>query len=633
MSLDLTESFGSIQDKIRANKTYTQVLSDTKKLEREQKNNLEQAKKSVTTTVDKLKDQKKRFQRQVKTQIDQLVGVLQSSSGNGSATMRYLKTKFIQAAVNIEPKVFELLFKEVISTLGCSQQQAYPDNQVIYIKVQSTDLVKLLKRDPNEEVAAVAYEKSQPQALNFPYSMNREMWDRLQVVGQQVPIYGKSGRELFKISYEQLAQPGNITGDFFRIELQKIGTNFNKVGDFLFDYYKSIRIIDMSNLFQQLIDQISGAVSFEANIGTGELEVKSKFMLILQRILGLCFDNTKEIDVGGNSKVPELDGIDESFFEFTDIDLRMIEEQITNIKHGVVEFEDCGNVKLPVDTRGIMDNLLKFNQATNDKEIEELADKLTDTLSEDDRWKLIVPNNVDIKLSLDLSFITNLPKAIMLALLSPKVLLPILIMLKAIGKGIGDLVENLLDFMKYFAKLVIGVMSKIGGLFVQELFEIIRKDIQQLISQIVEDIAKEAALKKFAIILRLIQLILIILKFIDDWRKCKSVVDEILQLLQLAGTGFSLPGFLVAASKLLGGFSASRGCINIIEELQKTGLPTGPMPDGSPNLMLIQACGAVKAVQKEENENGKVQIFVPNLTVPGMGGTTIPDGNVFGKKM
>jgi hypothetical protein len=380
------------------------------------------------------------------------------------------------------------------------------------------------------------------------------------------------------------------------------------------------------------MDLMTGAFSFQMNIGIGEIDVKNKFALLLQRILGLCFDSKKEIDVTGNSKIAELDGVDESFFEFTDIDLRFIDEQITNIKHGVVEFEDCGNVKLPVDTRGILDDLLKFNKATSQKEIEDLADQLTDTLTEDDRWKLLVPNSVDIKLSVDLSFILNLPKAIMMAILSPKVLLPILIMLKAIGQGIGDLVENLLDFMKYFAKLVIGIMSKVGGLFIQELFEIIKKDIQVLINQIIEDISKEAALKKYAIILRLIQLILIIIKFIDDWRKCKSVVDEILQLLQLAGTGFKLPGFLVAASELLGGFSASRAGINIIEEMEKMGLPTGAMPDGSPNLMLISMLGSVRASQKEENENGKVQVYIKPLTaLPS--GFTLPNGGMFGKKL
>jgi len=376
------------------------------------------------------------------------------------------------------------------------------------------------------------------------------------------------------------------------------------------------------------MDQISGAVSFDAKLGYGELDEKNKFILLLQRILGLCFDNRKEIDVSGNAKVAELDGIDESFFEFTDIDLRYLDDLISNIQNGVVEFEDCENVKFPVNTAAVMDSLLKFNDLTKIEDIEKQAMSLTDTLIDDDRWKL--PNSFDINLSVDLSFLTNLPKAIMMALLSPKIILPLLIMSKAISQSIADTIESLGDFIRAFKKYVINVMSKIGGLFVETLFDIIKEDIKTLIGQIISDIAKEKILKKYAIILKLVELILIIARFIEDWRKCKSVVDEILALLNLSGIGNAIPSFLLSASELLDGFSNTRASINVIEELQKIGIPTGPMPDGSPNLYLQAKVAEIKGVEKERTENGKVQVFVKPLPVS-PAGVTLPAGNIFGK--
>jgi hypothetical protein len=180
--------------------------------------------------------------------------------------------------------------------------------------------------------------------------MNRQMWERLQDLNLPQPFYGASGQKLFDISYVQ--QDGNgITGDFYKIDLVNKTVGVNKVANFIVDYYKAIKIIDTSNMFQQLMDQISGAVSFDAKLGVGQLEEENKFMLILQRILGLCFDSKKEIDISGNSKVAELDGIDDSFFEFTDMDLRYIDDTISNIQNGVMEFEDCENVKLPIDSR------------------------------------------------------------------------------------------------------------------------------------------------------------------------------------------------------------------------------------------------------------------------------------------
>lgn len=628
-SIDLTDAYGSVEQKIKAQRTYLEIQKDAAKLKKDLKNNLEQSKKKTSTSINKIKEKKKRYQREVKTQMDQMLSMVQFNSGSGSATMNYIKGKFVEAAVRIGPKIYDILLKESITSLGCSQQQAYDGTQTLYIKVKSTDLQNLLKRDPNEESAAVAYEKTPPTPNTTPYSMNREMWERLQNLNVPVSYYGASGNKLFEISYVQ--SNGVITGDFYKIKLENRPTGVNKVGDFLNDYYKSINIVDTNNLFAQLMDLITGAVSFEAKLGYGELAEMNKFMLILQRILGLCFDNTQEIDVGGNSKVAELDGIDESFFEMTDIDLRYIDSKISNVQKGVMEFEDCDNVILPVDTQEILNSLLKFNDLNNITEEEALANSLVNVVTENPKW----PNSLDIKLSMDLSFLKDLPRAIMMALLSPKVLLPIFIMSKAIGQNVVDAVESFTDFIKTFAKYTINLMSKIGGLFIQELFEIIKKDITTLVSQILSDIVREKVLKKYTIILKLVELILIIARFVSDWRKCKSVVDEILALLNLVTNsigGAGIPAPLLAACQLLDGYSPSRAMINTINEFQKVGLPTGPMPDGSPNLMLQSIFANLKGQELEENQNGKVQIFVKPLAVT-PAGLTAPAGDIYGKKL
>lgn len=633
MATDLNNSYESVESKIKAYRTFLEVVKDRKKIIKDQKDNLAKKKQSVTTTVQKIKEQKKRYQREIKTQINQMLNIAQFNSGNGSASIRYIKSKFIQAALNIQPKLLEILFKESINALGCSQQQTFPDKLTLYIKVKSVDIQNLLKRNPNEETIAAAYEKNEPQSGIFPYSMNRELWQRLQQTNQKVDFISYSGKKLFEISYVTSIPPNGPTGDFFKVVLEGGSVNgFNKVYDFFVEYYRSIQLVDVNNLFTQLMDLITGAFSAELNIGMGELDTKNKFSLLLQRILGLCFDSKKEIDVTGNSKVAELDGIDESFFEFTDMDLRYIDQLTTNIKNGVIEFEDCENVLLPIDSKAIIDGVLKFNQANNIKDQQTIAESLTSIITEDERWKLLFPNNFDLELKLDLSFLETLPKAIMFALLSPKVLLPIIIMSKALGQTITNLIEDLVSFIKTFTKYAINIMSKIGSLFVEELFNIIKKDIKTLIREIVNDLASETAKKQISIILRLVEILLIVSKFVDDWRRCKSVVDEILALLALLGNPLRIPGFLVAASELLGGFSSARASINLIEEWQKLGLPTGQMPDGSPNLMLAGFFGSITGVQREEDQNGKVQIFVKPLTATPIG-ITRPTGSVFGKKM
>ena len=125
--------------------------------------------------------------------------------------------------------------------------------------------------------------------------------------------------------------------------------------------------------------------------------------------------------------------------------------------------------------------------------------------------------------------------------------------------------------------------------------------------------------KKYTIILRLVQLAIIVVQLVKDYRKCKSLVNDLLNLLNLINSVFNggkrIPTALLFLTQLLPGFSPERAQINVLEELQKLGMPTGAMPDGSANLM-NQLMGAItKGMDKEESENGTVDatVFVPPL--------------------
>jgi hypothetical protein len=56
--------------------------------------------------------------------------------------------------------------------------------------------------------------------------------------------------------------------------------------------------------------------------------------------------------------------------------------------------------------------------------------------------------------------------------------------------------------------------------------------------------------------------------------------------------------------------------------MQKLGLPTGPLPDGSPNLGLIGEYASLKGQGKELWENAKTETFV--LPIPVVGVATSP---------
>jgi len=634
-SLDLNVDYKKVQEKVSATKAYTDLKDQYSSAKKKAGESFDEKKANVTETLNNIKDQTKRFEKQIKSQFEELLDINNVTGGKGSNSIKYVKKLLIQTLKNIEPKIAEILLDESLNAVGCDQQQMF-NAQTLYIKIPSIDIANILTKDPTDEVGKSLYEKDPIQVQTYPFSLNKELFKRIES-GQPYSVdngqlyIGQSGQDLFDIQYVEFDNIGQ-SGPWYKVTLPNRVNNINKVGEFLVDYYKTIKIVDFHNIMASIMNSLSGAVSIKASVGLVQAEDATKFELILQRILGLCFDNKTEIDVSGVAKVAELDGVDDAFFEFTDIDLRNIDLKVTNIKNGVVEYENCDNVKLPVDADSIVDSINNLLYVP-DTDLVNAADNLTNAMTENPEWSgLAITGN--IQAAVDLNFVKLIVQGLIGALLGPKILLPIFTMLKALGQTVVDQVNSYVTFAKSFKSFVINLVSKIGGLFVKELFELIKKDIKNLLQQVIMDIAKEQGDKRITMILKLIQLLLVVAQFISDWRKCKSVVDELLWLLKIATSGFglnSIPLPLLFASQLMDGYSESRAFIGAIEEMQKLGIPTGPMPDGSPNLEVLSKLAQMKAMANEEAENGKVQIAVGALSIT-PAGLTVPT-SAFGKKM
>ena len=87
--------------------------------------------------------------------------------------------------------------------------------------------------------------------------------------------------------------------------------------------------------------------------------------------------------------------------------------------------------------------------------------------------------------------------------------------------------KSLMNFIKKFKTFVIDVVSRIGAIFLKELFELLKKDIINLMSVIIKDFKQSKKLSYYTIILQIIQITLVVAQLIDDYRKCKSLIDNI----------------------------------------------------------------------------------------------------------
>jgi len=628
-SLDLSVDYKKVKDKITANQSYNDLKTKYDDITKRAGDNLEELKSNVTESIDNIKAQAERYKREIKNQFEELLDINKITSGQGSNSAKYIKKMMLTALKNIQPQISEILIQESLTAVGCDQQQVF-NSQVIYIKVKSIDIINSLKIDPSTKIGKLIYEKEQIAVQTNPFPLNKELYQRIQS-GQPYSVdngqlyKGVSGQDLFDIQYVEVG-----SDPYFKVTLPNRVNNVNRVGEFMIDYYKTMKPIEFQGVINQIMQSLCNSFSISAGLGITQVEDATKFDIFVSRILGLCFDNRQEIDVSGVAKIAELGDIDENFFELTEIDLRNIDQRVTNFQNGVIEYLECTNAKLPVNANQINDAIINLIEVPDD-ELVEAAIAASNTLANNPAWEFGIRPNIDV--AIDLDFIKKFAQGVVSGLLTPKILLPVFIMLKALGQSAVDAVEDMVSFLKNFKEYAKNIISKIGALFVQELFQLIKKDILNLIQQIIADIQKEKLNKKIAMILKLVGLLIIVANFIKDFRKCKSLVDELLNLLKIAtqGWGGDIPLPILFASRLLDGFSDTRAFINVIEEMQKLGIPTGDLPDGTPNLELLSRFAQIKGMSFEETENGKVQVALGALTIT-PAGLTVPT-SAFGKKI
>lgn len=651
MALDLNEQYDFLFSRLKAIDTYNEISSATPQLTNQQQSSLEESATKTLSPESNLSQQKKRYQRQPSSQIKKLLQVSKLISNeirSGDTTTsitNFVKDSFSEALNEVKSKIPQIIADQMLKELGCTQEQTYDTAVInntngIYIPVESIDLFGFLKESPSNPITAFFYEKGTVNIQSDPFSMNRELYVRTQNGGQTYQAQygqnylGKSKQPLFDFEYVTQDGVGN-TGNFYKVSLKNrqdsnLTQSQNLVGQFIVDYLNTIRIVDTKYLYIQIFQFLFGHMSIQLNQGTNQLEDIGYFDKLIARILGLCFDSREEIDVSGIAKVAPLDGVDESFFELTDVDLRQIESEISNIKLGVFEYEECTTIKQPYNSNEVQ-NTLNQLLFIDDDNVSDNTRVLNEAI-ESVKNQTLGPT-FDLGLAIDEDIIDKFVTALYAAIISPKVLFPMMIMVKAlendqqnIQNSVLNKVYDLQSFIKTFKTFNVEVVAAIGAEFTKILTEIIKRDLRKLLRKIIRNLRKEATKKINLQTKSLLALGIIVTQIIPNYKKCKSVVDSIVDLIQLSlrGTKLDIPATALLFSKFRSGFSDDRAMIGVIEELQKRGIPTGPMPDGSPNLWLLSIQSQINGTESERLQNGRNQGILPALKVLPIG-ITIPE--------
>jgi len=626
MAIDTKNSYTDAKNEIKSVQTHKALKDQYKNATRSAGDSFEEASAKVSQSINDFSEKAKNVKQAVKNQFEELLdisSILGGGPGGGGNSSKYIKALLINALRKIKPIILELLIEETIKAVGCDQNQQIGTSQVVYINVNSVDIGGLLKIDPNSKAGSVLYEPKLVEIQSNPFSMNRELYHLIQTGTSYKDLYnttyiGNSGQPLFDIQYVTKVTDNNAPGDgdFFKITVANRILGGNGLKQFIRDYFSTISPFEFQSVISRIFDAILNCVKIEANFGLEQTKDASTFDLLIQRIFGLCSDKDTEINVSGISKAGELDGpINDSFFNLSPIDLRNIDQTVSNVQNKVIQFVDCGNVNIPVNSAQIIEDLTKLNFVEGDELIKK-AEDLSNVISNDLSSKGLTIGG-DISASIDTDFIKKMIQGLMSAIFSPKVILGLLLPLKIISQSFFDAVRTYTEFMKKFSTYAGEIISKVGALLVKEIVDAIKKDLFNLLQSLVLDLAKEKADKRIIMILKLIQLLDTIAKFINDYRQCKSVIEDILRFIKifLTGTPFDIPLPLLYACALLPGFSSTRAGLNIFKELQKYGYNTGTLPSGAPNYDVLAKQSAIKAHADEFAENNRVSIGLPPIPV------------------
>lgn len=609
--------------------------------------------------------------------FDQLINFIKKIDGEGLNTNNNLLNLFSSIVARNISEIKNILSEECINLLGCRDEQTFPALKLskfespnleitnkVFVPIKNLDLWKNLKKDPDSTAGIFFYEKLEAASVkdgidtnkyknyggDIGFPLNYEIYNRIikpneTFYQKNEDVYrGKSGQPLFDFSYETKNDLDEV-GDFIAITLLSENDEFNFYSKFIFDYYNSISVFDFNNLTKNIFNYILDGADITQSNSPNELGEKSKFMLLLERICGKCFDNSDSIDVSGIAKIPELDDDSDDFFTFSEIELREIDSLVNNYVNKIVSFDSCGVENQAIDYDIIVDYakeiIANVNElSTPNEKSSAIANGVLNVLNN---------NNLKNNNSTLFAFV----KAIMESIITPKVLLPIMVLGQVIEKttvnnytqlkdqsdkfikqndeNITNFTKQIVDNGEVFAKkyktYLQNITVRILEIFVKELFNELKKKLKKLVSRVVGGVFKNYTKKQKQIILALSSALLGIISTITDFKKCKSVVGSISKILNSINilnksAIIPIPPPLLIGAQFLPGFSNERAKINVISEMQSLGLPTEPLLDGTPNRVLLFAESIINGMDSEEIANGAVDGFIdPQLT-----------GRVFAKK-
>jgi hypothetical protein len=492
----------------------------------------------------------------------------------------------------------------------------------IALRPDEFDFLDIFTIDPDTTCGQLIYEAKNPDKNK--QKTNRELYELI-TNGGTYSYSSNSGNDLFTATWSASTQQFVFTG------LTQGSPNTIRVQDFIQNYYNSLEFPDINDVLKQsmLLTIQGGSSCSDSNKFNLSLD---KVLRLINKLFKICGSDVNKDELKNQTPVDMFSENEEDlefYFDFDDVEGIDLDDEDLRYRR-VLRFKDCYNFEIPVDDMHVED----FIYLSNNKGIINVIDETLENVSRDAFEQSDSSLSIsDFLNNLLNNFILNLPKAIIMSVLSAKVFLPLIMLYKIFKTGLTNVYLNIKDLVKKFYKAISNIVSDLFWLFVREFWRLVKVDLVAFVQKIVQKIIKNKYKRYLLIITSLIMLLRKLLE--NEINNCYDLFQTILSTIETALSArspISVPSILLLFSEALPGYSQDRALMNIMGRLESAGVPTGPIY-GESNDIGVLVKSIIDGHTEEEDSNSFVKIVLQGGVLPGpplAGGAVIPPGLISG---
>lgn len=464
----------------------------------------------------------------------------------------------------------------------CGTNKTFPSNTVS-LKPSDFDFMNILQVDPTSNMGQILYEGKS----NGSVQMNTELFNLFNS-GGNYDLATPKGDVLMTTTWDVSTQKFNVSG-----------LTGNTVNEFVQGYFSTVELPNLKDVTKvSTLLTLKGDNSAPIGLDIGMNELNRLLSKMLKSCSGAKANSLSKANFETN------DEIEETYFDFDDVEGIDLEEESRRFQK-VIKFKDCNDVVVPTDVSTFEDFVYMINNS-NKMSLNQVVDNTlynVANLSYQNSGQAASLQNFHINIMN--SFIMNMPKAMIGTVLSPKFLLPIVVIYKAVVLKGQDLLKSAKELLKKLFKLFTKIIKDIFWKFITEIWKRIKRDILDFIKQLALKILKDKFKKYALIIAGLIALINAVINTnLDD---CNALYNTILTTINTALSASSislpLPALLASFANLRPGTSETSMLIDFIENAQKNGVNLSDI-HGEPNKQINQAKSVISGIVGNVVNNG-----------------------------